>query len=246
MLITIILPEDAQLMAEMGKKIVQGDPLYRTKRGKSFNIEVARSLKIRPSTIFTVLTKGVGEKVKKNEMIASKKGLISARSIRADQDGVIEKIDHVAGTVTMCIDNDKDAVVQSFFTGIIKKTENNRLTIDIEKGIVVELEMITIDWGGPAFYLTDEDRYFSMNEEDIKNKTVITQCLTPPIQVKCEALAAAGFILRVAGSAIAKKDHHISLPHAIFKNPQDWDRIVSSKKPYILCSVVDRTAILYE
>lgn len=239
MFITITLPERGELLAEKGTTIAQGDPLYRTKKEEARTINIAQKLKIKPQAIFNVLTKVVGENVKKNEVIASQKGFLSARTLRADHDGVIEKIDHLSGHVTVRIDKDANTIIQSFFTGTIKDRENNHLIIEIEKGIAIELEMASTDWGSASFYLTDETRYFTINEEDIKNKTVIAEHLTPQMQVKCEALGAAGFLL-------VKKNRRIDLPHAIFKNPEEWIHVVESKKPSILCSALENKAVIYE
>lgn len=239
MFITIALPENAELIAEKGKRITHGDPLYRVKQEKNQIIDIAQKLAIQPKQIFNCMIKMVGEKVKKNEVIALKKSLLSEKKIYADYDGIIQKIDHRAGLVILHIDKNENSIVQSFFTGIIHEKDDNRLKIYLEKGNRIELEATTNDWGGELFYFTDESLYFTINEESIKNKTVIIEYLSPHIQVKCEALGAIGF------ACMEKKDH-TALPHAVFKKKDDYTQLIQSKKSFIICSAVEKIAIIYE
>lgn len=238
MLITITLPKNAELLVQKGQKVNLYDLLYRIDTGSECIIDIGQKLSISPKYIFNCMIKMVGEKVRKNEIIAQKKTMFSKKSVRADSDGVIQKIDHLSGHITLHIDNDENHIVQSFFTGIIQESENDTLTIYFEKGHRIEIENIAYDWGGKAYYFTDESLYFTINEENIKNKIIIIEYLSPHIQIKCEALGARGF-------GYVEKKGHTSLPHMTFKK-DEYSKIMQSKHPFIICSTVEKSAILYE
>ncbi|HLD27209.1 MAG TPA: hypothetical protein VJB63_04630 [Patescibacteria group bacterium] len=238
MLITMSLPKNAELLAEKGKKITYHDPLYRMHNGSDHIIDIGQKLSISPKHIFNYMIKMVGEKVRKNEIIAHRKNTFSVKNVHADTDGVIQKIDHLSGHITIHIDKDENHIVQSFFTGTIQEKENNTLTIYLEKGQRIELVDITHDSGGKIFYFTDESLYFNINEEGIKNRIVIIEYLSPHIQIKCEALGARGF-------GYVEKKGQIVLPHMVFKK-DDYIKMLQSRQTFIICSAFEKSAILYE
>ncbi len=238
MLITISLPKNAELLVEKGQKIIRHDPLYRMDKGRDYIIDIGQRLSISPKEIFNCMIKMVGEKVQKNEIIAQKKTVFSTKKVHADSEGIIQKIDHLTGHITLHIDKDENHIVQSFFTGVIQEKENNRLKIYLDKGHRIQLVDATHDCGGKIFYYTDESLYFTINEESIKNKMVVIEYLSPHIQIKCEALGASGF-------GYVEKKESITLPHMAFAK-DDYLKILQSKQTLILCSAVEKCAIFYE
>ncbi|HLL60620.1 MAG TPA: hypothetical protein VK338_02795, partial [Candidatus Nitrosocosmicus sp.] len=117
--------------------------------------------------------------------------------------------------------------------------KDNKINIKIKNGTSVALKNVSSDAYGEIFHFDSESLYFSVTEEDIKNKIICIEELKNHIQAKYNALGSIGFIY-------LKGDVSSSLPTAQFKTVDDYETIKKTKKKYIIFSVADKTAIVYD
>lgn len=239
MQITLTIPQNAEILTAKGQKIVFGDEFYRKKKGQDLVINIAERFNIKPKSIFNHLAKVIGEEIKKNDLIAIKRGFLSAKKLFAENNCVLKNINHNTGEITLQIDKNDTNLVHSYFTGNIEDIIFNKLKINIEKGMTFALTQCDADWGGESFYFENPSGYFSVNEEKVKDKVVIAENLTKHTMVKCEALGALGFIS-------VNKNDNINLPIAILKTLEDYKQIIALKKKYILLSSIDKIGVVYD
>lgn len=247
MLITLNIPKDAKIIAEEGEKINIGDELYHIEKKKEIKINIAQVLNIKPELIFQHLAKLIGEEVKKNEILAFKKGFLSTEKIYSDYQGVLKEINHNSGEITiLMIDKNSKRIVKSYFKAVINKIANNCLIIEITDAHKINFDQIPTEGGGELFYFLNNNSYFNIFEDNIKNRVVLIEELTPRVKIKCEALEAGGFIF-----CRKKTDSNFfsTTDNLIFSTQiksEDYRKLINLKKRYIIFSTIDKIGIVYD
>jgi len=238
MVITLSLPKDVEIKVKKGDVINFSDPLYQVRANKEIKINVAEKLEIKPEEIFRYITKVIGEEVKKGELLAKKKGLLGAKKIYSDCDGVIKEINHKTGEILLMTALNKQKLVRANFKGVVEGIGKNQLKIGLEGGTEFSLKEVNQDGGGEVFYFKDESFFFRVTEEEIRNKIIIIEELKKHIEAKCEALGCAGFLF-------LKGELPQDLPAGKIKNVGDYQKICELKKKYVIFSKEDKKAIVY-
>lgn len=238
MIITLTLPKNAHLKVKKGEMIDFGDPLYAVASRQEIKINIAERLAVKPEDIFRHVVKVIGERVKKGELIAKKKKLLKTDKIYSDYDGVIKEINHQTGEILLTTDKDGQDIIPSYFEGLVEQIGRNQLKIEVENGKEFELKEINADGGGEIFYFKEEALFFSITEEQIRNKIIVLEKLKSHIEAKGEALGCSGFVLLIGKLPS-------SLPAAKIKKIDDYQRIIQLNRKYVIYSKNDKKVAVY-
>ncbi|HLC94790.1 MAG TPA: hypothetical protein VJH96_04465 [Patescibacteria group bacterium] len=245
MIITLTVPQEAKLAISHGQHISFGDTLWEYTRYKDIMVDIARILKIPPHTIFHYLAKVIGAQIKKGEIIAAKKGMISSKRIHAPGDAILKEINHKTGTITLTpltfdnnVSTSSTTTAAAPFTAKLIEVGENSIKVAFDGGYGFDVEPPTYDWGGEIVYI-DTDTHQHMNEQDINRKIICLKEITPYLAAKCETLGCSGFVC-FSGGKMA------TLPCANIVNEEDFDRLISAKKKYIMVSKIDKKGVIYD
>lgn len=248
MLITLTLPNNAIVKVKQGDQVTFGDRLYQIINKKDeIKLNIAKNLHIQPQHIFRYLQKMIGEEIKKGETIAKKKGVLATKKLVSQYEGLLKEIDHQTGEITLSvspsenqIDNTQAKIVDSNFKGILASVGKEEISIEVVgEGKKIDLKEINRDGAGEIFHFKDAGFYFTIGEDQIREKIIAIEELKSHIEAKCEALGGGGFIF-------LKGEVSTELPAAKIKNIDDYHHLVTSGKKYIIFSKKERVAIIYD
>lgn len=229
---------DGDLLLKTGQKVTFKDPLVKKKVPSEIKIPIASSLGISPNAIFKALKKFVGDEIKKGELIAEHKSLITTKHYKSEHDGIIKEINHEEGVIVIETLSNVDDIIFSFFQGQVINVENREITLEIEKYKEFEIQSISEDFGGELLHVSSET-FIKLSEDEVKNKIVSSEKLLPYEQIKLETLGANGFITLKATTESK------SVPAVVLKNNNDLDTIKSTKFPYCLISKKHNKIYIY-
>ncbi|QQG44016.1 MAG: hypothetical protein HYW86_04090 [Candidatus Roizmanbacteria bacterium] len=229
MLLSFIIEEEGDILIKSGQTVNFKDPLIQKTKAHELKIPLSSILNVSPSSIFKSLKKFVGEEIKKGELIAENKGLLSAKKYFSESDGIIKEINHHEGTVILEVSSDQKDTTLTFFKGYVTNIKDKEITIEVQKYKEFELKKASGDFGGEIIY-KDEKALSEVTEEKIKDKIIIVDKIPAFMQVKLEALGAKGFVF------LYPYDEEISLPAAFIKQIQEAEKIKSSPYPYCIIS----------
>lgn len=239
MTITLTLPKEAELKVKAGDKIEIGDALYSVYSSELVTIDIATKLHIQPDSIFHHLNKIIGEEIKKDDILAQRKGKLFSHKVVSEYQGTLKEIDHHKGTIILNTFNESQQEFSASFQGTVDSIENNHLKVSVKNGTEIPLKDVTMDGSGDLYLFHDEALFFSATEEEIDKSVIVIEEIKTHIQAKCEALGCNGFLY-------LKGDITSDLPTARFKTEEDYNKIISSKKKHIIFSMEDKKAIVYD
>lgn len=234
MLVSISIPHNAKIKANVNDKLNFNDPLFEVIDEQSINIDIARKLKVQPDKMFRHLTCIVGEEVVKGKVIAKKTTLFSSIEFVCEYSGTLQNVNNQDGTIDIKIQNSERKIVNSFFKGTLEKIDKYKIQVEIERTQKIEAEEISLDFGGEIFNFKDESQYFSMGEDEIKNHVIVGQNLKLNTLAKFKTLGAVGYIFE-------QSEIDPSTPYA---KATDLSKFETNKK-YCLVSNLDKTIYLY-
>lgn len=236
MIITYSFPNDSRPLVKEEDKIDFNTPLLDKKISKEVEILVARELGINPKNIFRYLSKLVGETIKKNEIVASKKSFFSTKKVKSAVDGIIKEINHHEGLLIIESVDQKSTQTLSPFKGKVEKVSKNHIDISLTKGQEFPLKKAKFDFGGEVFYL-DHNTSLNLSSSDIENKIVFSENISSFLQTKTEALGAKGYI------TLQEPPQQTEIYTVLLKNIDDIKKI--NKEKFSYCSIVSKTAKIY-
>jgi len=238
MTLSIPFPGNGKIVVKEGDDVKIGLPYFELSENDTLKIEVSKMLQVQPGKIFHHIRKLVGEEVKKNDILAEKKGFFSTKKILSPNDGVIREINHNEGVIELSVSSKTNRLLSSFFQGKIKKIDKNELKIEVKS----KDEYKVIDpprfFGGPVRYFKSADA--GMKSEDIEGTMIFALKIDEVFQAKAEALGASGFI------TLPNKNLPIKTNTVYLKNEEDIEKILKAK--YSLCLVDEKNEkiIFYE
>ncbi len=239
MVITISIPDNAKCLLKENQKVDIGTP-YLEKRSESrAEVAVAKRLDIDPSKIFHYLKKLVGEKIKKGETLALKKGFFTTVRIKSDYDGVIQEINHNDGVLVITTEEGDSKTHNAFFKGKVKKIEDNEIKLEVEEMKEFHLSNATDNFGGETFFLNGSPD--SLTSTDVSGKVLIAESISNFAQIKAEALGTLGFVTL---NKIEEKNEDVH--YAQLKNIADKDKIKKVHLPYCAIDKKNSRIILYK
>lgn len=236
--INLSIPKNSQLLIEMGKNLDFQSPFYQIKKTVCEKIPLAKLLNINKEKIYQYIKKTVGQKVKKNEIIAQRKGFLSEKKIVSPIDGEIIEINHENGEMIIAYQSKDNKTKNCFFKGVVKEIKNNIVSVQIKNGVKIPLDEVNLQAGGEIFFYRSDSLFFQISEEDIKDKIVITEKLTSHVNLKCETLGCSGFLF-------IEKEEKPSIPYGRLNNIKYLKRIIDNNLKYCLFSNIDQFVVFY-
>lgn len=229
---------NSDLMVKKGQKVNFNDPLTTKKSPKEVKIPLSSILKISSDSIFKSLKKFVGDQVKKGELIAEYKGILSTKRYHSEFEGIIKEINHNEGIVIIETLSEENNTKHAFFKGDIININEKEITLEVANFKEYPLEKTTDDFGGETL-LIDKDILNDISEDIVNGKIIITEKITPYQRVKIEALGGKGFIVLTS--------EHEEIPHpvAILKQAQDLEKIKKIEFPYCIVSKKNNKIYFY-
>ncbi len=234
MTITYPFPFNAVCLVKEGNKINFDTPLFEKKINQNISLNISRELEINPKNIFRNLKKLVGEKVKKGDIIASKKGLFTSKKVRCPDDGIIKEIDHHQGILIIETADKKKSQVLSPFKGEVEKVNKDSLVVNLSKAQEFSLKKASQDFGGEVFYFTPSSE---LSTNDVLKKIIFCEHISSYLQVKSEALGALGY---VTSQELPENTKSFT---SLVKNEEDIKKIHKLKHPY--CTIISKSAKIY-
>lgn len=236
--INLSIPKNSQLLIEMGKNLDFQSPFYQIKKTLREKIPLAKLLNIDADKIYRYIKKAVGQKVRKNEIVAQRKGFFLEKKIFSPIDGEIVEINHENGEMIIAYQSKDNKIKNCFFKGVVKEIKNNIVTVQIKNGLKILLNEVNLQAGGEIFFYKSDSLFFQISEEDIKDKIVITEKLTSHVNLKCETLGCSGFLF-------VEKEKRPSIPFGRFNSTNDFKRIIDNNFKYCLFSNIDQFVVFY-
>lgn len=234
MMPNISIPHNARLKVNLGDKLNFGDPLFEIVDEEIVNIDIAKKINVKPERMFRHLTHLVGDTVGKGVVIAKKTTFFSSNEFVCEYSGILQSINHQDGSIDIKIQKSNKKIINSFFKGTIEKIDKYKIQIDVENATKQEIDEISFDFGGPIFRFENENQYFSMNEDEIKNHVIIMKEMKTNILAKLKTLQAAGYIFE-------RGEINLDCPYAKI---DDVAKIAANKK-HCLISNLDKAIYLY-
>jgi hypothetical protein len=236
MLISINIPDDCVCLLKDGQTVEFDVSFLEKKVQTEINIPLAKKIGVPPAKIFRYLKKFVGENIRKGEIIAVKQNLLSSNKYMSDHEGMIKEIDHEEGKIVISVYSGNKNIIQAFFKGQINSVKKDEMILQTSSGHEFDLKQADENFGGEVYYLKEE-RPDLINSENIQNKILVTQSLSPICQIKAEAVGAKGLVTL---KKIAEKS---DVPYAQLKNIEDLEKIFDKKLRY--CLINERNDKIY-
>lgn len=234
MTITIALPQGARCLLKDGQEVDFGSPFLATGKKLEFSIPLAKRLGVQSAKIFRYMKKLVGDTVAKDEVIATKKTLLSEMHVKSDKDGVIKEINHYEGVVIVIGEGEETETVPAFFKGRVESVKKHEIVLKIGHAKEFPLKKPAESFGGEWLAVESGNK-----ESEFKNKVVFAPALSNYLLAKSEALGAIGYVC-------LEKLPQTSLPTAQLKNIDDMKKITDAELPYCLVDSVSSTMYLYK
>jgi hypothetical protein len=224
MILTISIPFGSQIKVKAGDKIHLKTPLFESASMAEHSIAVAQKLGVEPSKIFHYLKKFVGEEVKKDEVLAVKKGLLSTKRVVSDYEGKIKEIDHSEGHVIITSKGKKNTA-HAQIVGEVAELKNQQIAVKVKEGKAFDLKKASGDFGGEAFYWKNTESVTVSNLE-IANKVLVSEVISSYTQSKMEALDIEGYVF------LNKLPEETTLPFCQIKTIEEFSTIMKHIYPY--------------
>jgi hypothetical protein len=234
MKIPVLVPQDAELLVEAGQKVDFGTPFVRRGSVEEIKVPLANVLGFPPDKIFMYLHKFVGEPVRKDELLAEHKTMMTTKQYVSEYEGIIKEINHYDGSLTIAVQQAETLEMNCYFRGEIEAIDNGIITLKVRHAKQLPLQEATDHFGGKLF-VYHPTIVARVTEDEIEGSVVAAEKLPTFDQAKLEALGARAFV------TVHPLDEPTS-PVATFRQPEDHASLVS--QPFSCCIVApDRTTI---
>ncbi|MBI2029050.1 hypothetical protein HYT02_01400 [Candidatus Gottesmanbacteria bacterium] len=191
----IKLREEFEVIAQKGAKVKAGEKIARSKKtAKEEKIPISEILSINSSNIPKYLTRRIGSKVKRGEVIAKKDNFIKSIKIVSPFDGTISSIDLKKGILILESQVQDEEYTLAPIEGVITEILESEIILSVEGDLVSGTK-------GQGKTLYGEVIIFNVNQLDIfdfasevSGKVVMAPLFTEGALSKLYALDAVGVI----------------------------------------------------
>ena len=182
------------------------------------------------------MKKLVGDNVAKDDILASKKTMLSEMHIKSDQEGIIKEINHYEGYVVIVGKGEKDTVLNAFFKGKVEEVKKNMVGIKVQSLKEFPVKKPDVSFGGEWMKLSPANQDTASN---LENKVIYAESISSYLLAKTDALGAAGYIslTKIEGT---------DLPTAQLKHIEDAKRIAELDFPYCVVDSSCSKMFLYK
>jgi len=238
MLINIALPLEGKCLLKKGQRVDFSTPFLELNKEKEKEIFLAEKLNIPAKDIFKHLKKFVGDKVKKNELLAVKTGLFSTQKYFCQEPGIITEINHEKGTVKIKTQSEEELIINCYFQGEVKEIKKELLVLAVNKSQEYSLNKCSVNTGGKTIYL---HQLSNETATELENKIVILKKINELALNKIEVLGAKGVV-----SPLPFVNEKSLLPFFQIKDLSTFDLIFNAQFPYCLTQTVFSKIIFYQ
>lgn len=224
MIISVSIPPGSQIKVKAGEQIDLKTTLFESTANADHSVAIAQKLGVPASKIFRYLKKFVGEEVKKDEVLAVKKGLLSTKRIVSDYEGKIKEIDHSEGQLIITAKGKKNTVYAQI-VGEVAELKKNEIIIKVQEGKGFNLKKASNDFGGETFYWKGLESG-SISNLEIADKVLVAEAVSSYAQSKMEALDIVGYVL------LNKLPEETALPFCQIKTIEELSSIMKHIYPY--------------
>lgn len=131
-----LIPE-FEVIAVKGAKVKVGDKIARSKKtAKEEKIPISEILSIKSANIPKYLTRRIGSKVKRGEVIAKKDSFVKSIKIVSPFDGTISSIDLKKGILILESINDQEEFTLAPIEGVIDEILDSEIILSVEGDLV--------------------------------------------------------------------------------------------------------------
>jgi len=237
MILSIQIPQGAHVKIKAGDKVDFDSPLFEIPSSAEHTLSFTQKLGIEPSKIFHYLKKFVGEDVKKGDVIALKKGVLSAKIVTSEYEGKIKEIDHNEGNIVITTKGKKDLLFSSI-KGEIAEIKNKEIHIEVKEGKEFELKKSASNFGGKTVYVKDPSVLLSSN--NVAGRILIAESVSSYNQSKMDALGIIGYV------TLMKLPEETDLPSVQLKTVQGLNDILKHEYPYCYVDSQSGKIVFYQ
>ena len=189
MKVKITLPKKAELVLKPPQTVNFNQTILKISKEKIITINISQELGTTPEKIYNYLKKLIGEKVKKGEILAEKKGLILKKIIKSPHSGEIIEINHLKGTLSIKTDLTDKTFEFKEIKGKILEKQDDELVIDLKEPLKITLKKTNLAYlTGGEFQTIQKDA--KITQEQIKDKIVFLEEKSYYLENKLTALKA--------------------------------------------------------
>lgn len=234
--VEILLPKGAKLNFNPPKKVKFGDPVFKILKTKKITIEVSTPLGIKPEKIYNYLKKLIGDEVKKEDIIAEKKGFLSSTEITSPVDGKIVEINHLLGTITIETEEGDYDMFKELEGEILEKKED-KVLVKLNHAEAFKIKKTNIhEIIGGELFITSFDK--ELNFENLKNKITLLEKPTEYLENKLLALQTKAIITLYPPT-------QNRIPFVQLVNIKDFEKIKNKPKKYTLIDTQSKIVYIY-
>lgn len=221
-----------------GQAVDFDTPFAKKTVSKLERLSVTESLGISPKEIFLHLLKVVGEEVKKDELLAEKKGMFGTKQLISEFTGTIKEINHEDGSVTLEMKTEVNQEEYAYFTGKVAEIREQTIVLDVKDSKAYELKSASGDFGGEILKTTQEG-LSSLNADIVEKKVIVIDEIRPADIVRLDVLEESGLI------TLKDIEPGKGTKWARVKNLPDWEEILTSGLRYCIIDSKNNTMYLY-
>ncbi|MFA9288539.1 MAG: hypothetical protein ACEQSA_01530 [Weeksellaceae bacterium] len=238
MKVPVRVSTDGELLIKVGQIVDFKTPLKRSKSKKHVTVPLADLLKFKPEKIFLLLKKGIGDALRKGEMLAESKTMFSTKQYVSEFDGVLKEIDHETGSIVVEVREGDQETEFCFFSGEVTGIEQDIIELKVNKVQEFPLAENKQYVGSEVFYHFNPTD--TVTDDDIDDKCICTLELSPLDNPKLEALGAKGLITFKKPSILS------SIKHLFLKKEEDLHEVMKHQLPYCIVSLSGDTIYFYQ
>lgn len=225
------------ILVESGQQVDSKTPFYKGTHSRKTKVPLAQLLQFAPKDIFHKIKKVVGDRVKRGDLLADHKKMLTTRQYFSEFSGVITEIDHVAGTVTIEAESENENTVFCFFSGEVCAINSDHIELRVKHAERFSVKSLSKQFGGKVYYFSPAD---TLDEETIAHSYIfLSEPIDSMVHAKLEALGAKGYITTTPHT------YETQLETLILANEADSKQIVHAKHPFMLINADEDTVYFY-
>jgi len=131
--ITVQIPSGARILVSEDEKVTDATLLAKIdEEEESTPLDLAKILKIKPSSISKYLTRKIGEAIEEGDIVAVKKSVFSQTAVKSPHAGTIYGMDLATGVLVIQTKKSVPKKVISPVSGKIKSIKSNSIEVETE------------------------------------------------------------------------------------------------------------------
>lgn len=135
---TVQIPANGKILVREGQEVAVGDPLIQAESPREI-LNLASLLNVNPKNVKKLLTKAIGQEVKKGEIISQKSGLLKKSKLKSPTDGILEKLDEQSGFLTIKLKGEDFTLKSTVGGKVVKIKEGDCITLEA-KGLEIKAQ----------------------------------------------------------------------------------------------------------